>query len=274
MKPTKAVLITGGSKGIGEGCARSFAKEGWNVLICARDKKTGETTASKITRLGGGTCEFLACDVTDIASVEKTAAAAAARWKRLDCLVNNVGWHPPAGTIDDFSVEDFRRLVQLNLVSCFAFSKYALPHLRKVKGSIVNIGSLVTQMGQPNAPIYVAAKSGMDGLTKALAIDEAKHGVRVNEICPAGVDTPLMREWAHSYGNYQEAMSLVDRWHHLGRMATIEEIGNVACFLASEKASFVTGVILPVSGGAELGYASKGPKSHRRKGKEGGTDDR
>lgn len=261
---TKTVLITGGSKGIGEGCARVFCREGWNVAICARNRKEGEAKAAQVEAQGKGRCRFIECDASDPKVIERVVADTVKCWKRLDCLVNNVGWHPPSGTMDDFSVEDFQRLIQLNLISCFAFSKHALPHLRKVKGSIVNIGSMATQIGQPNAPTYVAAKSGMDGLTRALAIDEAKHSVRVNLISPAGVDTPLMREWAHSYGNYQEAMSLVHRWHQLGRMAHIDEIGAAACFLASPAASFVTGVILPVTGGAELGYGSKAPKASKR----------
>ena len=123
-------------------------------------------------------------------------AVAVERFGRLDCLVNNAGWHPPAMTIDQTSVEDFERLLRLNLTSTFLGCKFAVPHLRKTRGSIINMSSEVGLIGQAAAPSYVSTKAGQIGLTRALALDLAPDGVRVNAVCPAGVMTPLMQEWA------------------------------------------------------------------------------
>ena len=113
------------------------------------------------------------------------------RFGRLDCIVNNAGWHPPAMTIDQTSVEDFERLLRLNLTSTFMGCKFAVPHLRKTRGNIINMSSEVGLIGQAAAPSYVSTKAGQIGLTKALALDLAPEGVRVNAVCPAGVMTPL-----------------------------------------------------------------------------------
>jgi len=115
----------------------------------------------------------------------------------------------------------------------------------------------VALVGQAAAPAYVSTKAGQIGLTRALALDLAADGVRVNAVCPAGVMTPLMQEWADTEYDPQEALRMVDRWHPLGRMATSEEVGEVCAFLASAEASFITGQVICPDGGAALGYAQK-----------------
>lgn len=144
----KATLITGGSKGIGSGCARVFTRAGARVVICDIDQETGRSLAADLTATGPGECHFEPCDVRQPAQVERVIERTAARFGRLDCLINNAGQHPPHQPIDDFSVEEFEELLQLNLVSIFAACKYALPHLRKTRGSIINLGSIVGAMGQ------------------------------------------------------------------------------------------------------------------------------
>ncbi len=249
----KVAIITGGSKGIGLGCGRVFAKYGCKVVLAARGEKAGKEAEKEIADLGA-TAWFVSTDVTREADMEAAVTAAVARFGRLDCIVNNAGWHPPAMSIDQTSLADFEQLLRLNLTSTFLGCKLAVPHLRKTRGSIVNMSSEVALIGQAQAPAYVSSKAGQLGLTRALALDLAPDGVRVNAVCPAGVLTPLMREWAESQYDPQAALAMVDSWHPLGRMATIDEIGEVCAFLASDEASFITGQVICPDGGAALGY--------------------
>jgi len=249
----KVAIITGGSKGIGLGCARVFAKYGCAVALAARGDEAGRAAESEIAA-AGGTAWFVATDVSVPDEIQSLVDQTVARFGRLDCIVNNAGWHPPAMTIDQTSVDDFERLLRLNLTSTFVGCKAAVPHLRKTRGSIVNMSSEVALIGQAAAPAYVSTKAGQIGLTRALALDLAADGVRVNAVCPAGVLTPLMREWADTQYDPQAALAMVDSWHPLGRMATIEEMGEVCAFLASDEAAFITGQVICPDGGAALGY--------------------
>jgi NAD(P)-dependent dehydrogenase (short-subunit alcohol dehydrogenase family) len=183
-----------------------------------------------------------------------------ARHGRLDCLVNNAGWHPPHKPIDDFSVEDFRALLDLNLVSIFAACKFALPHLRKTKGNIVNMSSLVGWMGQLHATTYVATKGAITAFTKALAIDEAAHDVRVNSVSPGNIYTPLWQEAIDAAADPARCRAEGEAAQLMGRMGMIEEAGRLCLFLAAE-ATFTTGVDHILSGGAELGYGRKSRKT-------------
>jgi NAD(P)-dependent dehydrogenase (short-subunit alcohol dehydrogenase family) len=249
----KVALITGGSRGIGLGCAQVFSRHGCQVVMAALDQAEGRAAEALLTK-AGRTAQFLACDVTQEADIRSAVETTVQRFGRLDCLVNNAGWHPPAMTIEQTSVEDFERLLRLNLTSTFMGCKFAIPHLSKVRGTIINMSSEVALLGQAAAPSYVASKAGQIGLTRALALDLAPIGVRVNAVCPAGVMTPLMQEWANTQYDPQAALRLVDSWHPLGRMATAEEIGEVCAFLASDEASFITGQAICPDGGAPLGY--------------------
>jgi L-fucose dehydrogenase len=249
----KVAIITGGSKGIGLGCAQVFAKYGCKVVIAARGAEAGQQAAAELNR-EGHTAWFVATDVSKQADMQAMIRATVDRFGRLDCLVNNAGWHPPAQNIDQTSVEDYEALLRLNLVSTFMGCKFAVPHLRKTRGSIINMSSEVGLIGQAAAPAYVSTKAGQIGLTKALALDLAAEGIRVNAVCPAGVMTPLMQEWADTQYDPSAALKMVDTWHPLGRMATIAEIGEVCAFLASDEAAFVTGQAICPDGGAALGY--------------------
>jgi len=249
----KVAIITGGSKGIGFGCAKVFAKYGCQVVIGARGQAEGQAAQAELAR-AGYTAWFVPCDVTSPADLQGLVETTAQRFGRLDCIVNNAGWHPPAMTIDQTTLEDFEKLLRLNLTSTFLGCKLAVPHLRKTRGSIINMSSEVALIGQAAAPSYVATKAGQIGLTRALALDLAPEGVRVNAVCPAGVMTPLMQAWANSQYDPQAALRMVDSWHPLGRMATSEEIGEVCAFLASDEAAFVTGQAICPDGGAPLGY--------------------
>lgn len=249
----KIIYITGASKGIGLGCAKVCLRHGAKVTITARDAKA---PAEELTAEGFDLQRvlFLDADVREAAQVEATIEQTVNHFGRLDGIINNAGWHPPALSIEETSPQLFEDLVRLNLTSTFLGCKFATPHLKKTKGSIVNMSSKVGLMGQADATAYVTTKAGQVGLTKALALDLAKDGVRVNAVCPAGVLTPLVEEWASSLDDPAAAMKMVDELHPVGRMATIEEMGEVCAFLLSAEASFITGQAICPDGGAGLGY--------------------
>jgi NAD(P)-dependent dehydrogenase (short-subunit alcohol dehydrogenase family) len=252
----KVVIVTGGSKGIGEGCVRVFVDAGAHVVFCARNAPAGEALARAVSAKGPGKAHFAACDVSKVDEVRRLIDSTVAGHGRLDCLINNAGWHPPHKPIDDFSVEEFRELLELNLVSIFAACKAALPHLRKTKGNIINMSSLVGSMGQLHATTYVATKGAITAFSKALAVDEAAHDVRVNSVSPGNIYTPLWQEAIDAAPDPAQCRKDGEAAQLLGRMGTIEEAGRLCLFLAAE-ATFTTGVDHILSGGAELAYGRK-----------------
>jgi NAD(P)-dependent dehydrogenase (short-subunit alcohol dehydrogenase family) len=252
----KVVLVTGGSKGIGEGCVRVFVEEGSKVVFCARGREAGERLARELNARGPGEALFIPCDVSRVDEIERLVERTVERHGRLDCLINNAGWHPSHRPIDGFSVEEFRALLDRNLVSVFAACKFALPHLRKTAGNIINLSSLVGSMGQLQATTYVATKGAITALTKALAIDEAAFEVRVNSVSPGNIFTPLWQEAIDAAPDPGKCRAEGEAAQLMGRMGTIEETGRLCLFLAAE-ATFTTGVDHIQSGGAELGYGRK-----------------
>jgi NAD(P)-dependent dehydrogenase (short-subunit alcohol dehydrogenase family) len=252
----RVVIVTGGSLGIGQGCVRAFAGAGATVVFCARKAANGEALAAEVTATGPGRAEFVRCDVSKEAEVRSLVREVVRRHGRLDCLVNNAGWHPPHKPIDDFTSAEFRDLLELNLVSLFVGCQEALPHLRKTQGNVINMSSLVGSMGQIHATTYVATKGAITAFTKALAIDEAAHGVRVNSVSPGNVWTPLWKEAVDASPDPTATRAAGEAAQVLGRMGTIEEAGALCLFLAAE-ATFTTGVDHILSGGAELGYGRK-----------------
>jgi NAD(P)-dependent dehydrogenase (short-subunit alcohol dehydrogenase family) len=252
----KVVIITGGSKGIGEGCVRVFVSAGARVVFCARTEADGNALATEVNRHGPGEAHFIRCDVSRTEEIQNLIDTTVARFGQLDCLINNAGWHPPHKPIDDFSVREFRDLLDLNLVSMFAACKFALPHLRRTRGNIINLSSLVGSMGQLHATTYVATKGAITAFTKALAIDEAEHGVRVNSVSPGNIYTPLWQEAIDAATDPESCRAQGEAAQLFGRMGTIEEVGKLCLFLAAE-GTFTTGVDHIISGGAELGYGRK-----------------
>jgi NAD(P)-dependent dehydrogenase (short-subunit alcohol dehydrogenase family) len=252
----KIVIVTGGSKGIGKGCVQAFAGAAAKVVFCSRGESEGKALEDELNALGPGHVQFVNCDVTDSDRLFQMIDDTVKEHGRLDCLVNNAGWHPPHKPIDDFSLQDFRDLLELNLISIFAASKFALPHLRRTQGNIINLSSLVGTMGQLYAASYVATKGAITAFTKGLAIDEAEYGVRVNSISPGNVYTPLWQEAIDAAADSEECLKAGEAAQLLGRMGTIEEVGKLCLFIAAE-ASFTTGVDHIISGGAELGYGRK-----------------
>jgi NAD(P)-dependent dehydrogenase (short-subunit alcohol dehydrogenase family) len=255
----KVTIITGGSKGIGEGCVRVFVEAGAKVVFCARGQEEGEALAREVSRSGPGTARFIPCDVSQVEDIQNLITSTVDEFGRIDCLINNAGWHPPHQPIEEFSIQDFRALLDINLVSIFAACKFALPYLRATSGNIINMSSLVGIMGQLHAVTYVATKGAITAFSKALAIDEAAHGVRVNSVSPGNIYTPLWQEAIDAAPDPAECRAEGDAAQLLGRMGTIKEAGKLCLFIAAE-ATFTTGVDHIISGGAELGYGRKSRK--------------
>jgi NAD(P)-dependent dehydrogenase (short-subunit alcohol dehydrogenase family) len=252
----KVAIVTGGSRGIGEGCVRVFTGAGAKVVFCAPGPDEGQGLAEEVTRRGPGEAAFFACDVTKEAERRALVDFAVARHGRLDCLINNAGWHPPHKPIDDFTTDEFRALLELNVVAVFDLCRLALPHLRRAKGNIVNIASLVATIGQLHATTYVATKGAVLSFTKALAIDEALHDVRVNSVSPGNIMTPLWQEAIAAAPDPARWKADGEAAQLPGRMGTPEEAGRLCLFLAAE-ATFTTGVDHILSAGAELAYGRK-----------------
>jgi NAD(P)-dependent dehydrogenase (short-subunit alcohol dehydrogenase family) len=234
-----------------------FVGAGSAVVVCGRDSVVGEATACELDGTGPGSCQFIECDVSKSSDNERLVEATLQEFGRLDCLVNNAGWHPPHRPIDDVSVSEFTDLMRLNVTSYFELCKLTLPALRRARGSIVNIGSLVGTIGQEGATAYVATKGAIDGLTKALAVDEARHGVRVNAVLPGVIETPMHIAYVSRQPDPGEAAQEIDEWQWLGRIGQADEVGYLCLFLSGAQAAFITGACIPVSGGAELGYGRK-----------------
>ncbi|KAI1884690.1 hypothetical protein AGOR_G00229010 [Albula goreensis] len=252
----KVVIVTGGSKGIGKGIVRVFVENGAKVVFCARGVEAGRCLETELNRAGPGSCLFLPGDMTKEADIKKLISVTAERFGRIDCLVNNAGWHPPHRSIDETTAEEFRDLLNFNLISYFLTTKYALPHLRQCQGNIINISSLVGSIGQKHAVPYVATKGAIIAMTKAMAVDESQFRVRVNSISPGNVMTPLWEELASQTGDAAATIKAGEEAQLIGRMGTEAECGLAALFLAAD-ASFCTGVDLLLSGGAELNYGRK-----------------
>lgn len=249
----RVVIVTGGAKGIGAGCSQVFAREGGRVAIFDLDEKAGASLAAELTA-AGGEARFYRCDVSDLAGFEAAIEQVVLDWGRLDCLINNAGVHPPAMSIDETSLESVERLMRINFLSSFAGAKFAAPHLRRSKGTIVMMSSMTAVLGQEKSAAYSASKGAQLSLTKALALELGRDGVRVNAVLPSNVDTPLMREWAATLDDPKSALQRVADMQVFGRMADPQEIGRVCLFLATEDSSFVTGQGIEVEGGASLDY--------------------
>jgi NAD(P)-dependent dehydrogenase (short-subunit alcohol dehydrogenase family) len=254
----KVVIVTGGSSGIGKGCAQEFVKAGSKVVVCCNNEDQGTSVAASLRSIAQPPADatFIYCDVRKHEDIQNLIDDTVSAFGRIDCLINNAGWHPPHKPIDDFSVEEFHDLINLNLVSVFTACKIALPYLRQTRGNIINMASLVATIGQRHAATYVATKGAITALTKALAIDEAPNGVRVNSVSPGNIYTPLWQEAIDAASDPRQYLADGEAAQLMDRMGTIDEVGRLCLFIAAE-ASFTTGVDHIVSGGAELGYGRK-----------------
>lgn len=253
--------MTGAAKGIGRATAQQFARAGARVGLIDRDPYALAETASAIAS-DMGLSLVLNADVSQADDVTRAVQSFVSAFGPIDTVVNNAGIHF-ARAIDEYTDEEWDRIFNVNLKGAFHTIRAALPSLRETKGSIVLVSSMTGLVGQNRGAAYVSSKAALVGMTKALALELASDGIRVNCVCPAGVDTPLMRSWASTLPDPQAVMQGQADMHLLGRLATPDEIASAILFLASPAASFITGVALPVEGGATLGYRRTSTSSTR-----------
>lgn len=253
----KVAVITGANTGIGLGCAKVFSEAGMNVVLAARRKEKGETAAAELNAAGNGECTFFQCDVSDPDQVKALIDFAVEKYGRLDTMVNNAGYNPIHMDACDMSIESFQRVLATNLMGEFYGCKFAIPHLRKTKGSIINMSSILSKVGQEQTAGYSATKGGINSMTQTIAIEEARHGVRVNAICPGHIMTEIVYKEMERVADPEAYLDRCNHYSWLGRGGQPEEVGTAALFLASSWASYITGVTLNVSGGMEFGTIPK-----------------
>jgi meso-butanediol dehydrogenase / (S,S)-butanediol dehydrogenase / diacetyl reductase len=246
----KVILLTGGASGIGRECAIAYAREGATVAILDLNCEGARDTAKE---LGNGSTAYHA-DVSRGADIEAAVKSVLREFGHLDAVHNNAGIVSPSCPLHETTEEQWDNLHQTNLKSVYWTTKFAFGALAESKGAILNTASMVGLLGQQDHAAYVATKGGMISLTKAMAADYAKYQIRVNAICPAGAWTPMLEQWAAEQPNPDGIRQYLDDIHLLGYCPRGDVIADAATFLLSSKARFITGCILPVSGGAELGY--------------------
>lgn len=246
----KVIVLTGGAEGIGRECASAYVREGAAVAIVDRD---GEKAAQAAAALGPN-CIAVQADVGEGPAVEAAIHAVLTRYGRLDAVHNNAGIASPSKPLDQTTEQEWDELMRVNAKSLFWTTRYALHALAASKGTILNTASMVGLIAQENHAAYVASKGAVIALTKAMALDYASRGIRVNAICPAGVWTPMLERWCSEQPDPGSIRKYLDDIHLLGFCPHGDVIADAAVFLLSQRARFITGCILPVSGGAELGY--------------------
>jgi NAD(P)-dependent dehydrogenase (short-subunit alcohol dehydrogenase family) len=245
-------VITGGSSGLGRAGARRFAAAGAKVAIGALQPDQGAEVAGEITA-AGGEAFYQDTDVRNPADVEALVSAAERRWGRIDVLYASAGVMP-VGSAPDTSEDDYQLAVDVNLGGCFRLAKYGIPALARAGGgSVVLTGSEIGIRGASGAAAYCASKGAVVNLTRALAIDSAPLGVRVNCLCPGPIDTPMLRAWFQT-GDPGELERTQVAPLLLGRLGRPEEIAEAAFFLASDASSYMTGAVFVVDGGATCWY--------------------
>ncbi len=249
----KVAIVTGSSKGIGLGIAQVFSEEGANVVVVCRSESEGRRVAQELGSAEGRAL-FVKTDVTSGEDIRRMFKTTLDTFGKLDILVNNAGYHI-SKNVEQTSEEEWDFIINTNLRSTFLCSKYAIPHLRKTRGAIINISSMVGLVGQPNAGAYSATKGGQIAMSRGMAIDFAGDGIRVNVICPGWIQTPLVEDWFGQQEDEAAARKYIYGQHPLGRIGTIRECGKAALFLACEDdSSFITGTTINIDGGITLGY--------------------
>src|SRR6266487_1946223 len=221
----KTAIITGAAAGIGAGIARRFAGAGYAVAIFDTD---GAGATRMAVELGDQTSTIaIQGDVSDEKDVRRAVETTRTKWGTLDILVNNAGIEVP-GSVTSLTSSEWDRQIAVNLRGVYLMSKYSIPKMRERGGAIVNISSVHAFVSWPGCAAYDATKSGIIGLTRAMALDHGREGIRVNAICPGYIETPLMERWLASLPDRDETLAQLQRFHPLGRMGTPRDVAEAA----------------------------------------------
>ena len=240
----KVAIVTGGGSGIGRAISLLYAAEGAKLVISDVDEKGGNQTVAEI-KAKGGEAIFVKADTSKPDDSKNVVEQAVKQFGGLHIAVNNAGIGGPLKPTGEYPIDGWDKVISINLSGVFYGLRYQIPAmLASGGGSIVNIASILGKVGAPGSPAYVAAKHGVIGLTEAAALEYAKQKIRINSIGPGYIVTPLLTNTLNA-----EAMKGLESLHPMGRLGTSEEVAELALWLNSDKASFVTGSYYNVDGG-------------------------
>ncbi len=244
----KNIIVTGSGSGIGEATAKRFAKEGANVL-CLDINESALSEVVEDIKSDGGKASAKVLDQTDSSAVVNVVDGFVAEVGELHCVANIAGIGGMV-KIDDETPQSFERMMQVNTFGPYYFCMAAVPHLRKTKGNIVNLASTAGVIGQAYTSAYCASKHALVGITKSLALELGRDGIRVNAVCPGSVDTPMIRDFDLPEGI---EVDLIGRYGFLPNFCKPEDIASMVAYAASDEAHYVNGAILSVDGGTSAG---------------------
>ena len=246
----KIIFLTGGSEGIGYECAKAYAAEGAKVVIASLDEKRINEVIDELGQNHLG----IYCDVSAASDVKSAIGKTLQVYGKIDAIHNNAGIATPSKALHETTEGEWNNLMNVNLKGIYYTIKYGFDALKNSQGCILNTSSLVGEIGQEMHAAYTATKGGINALTKSMALDYAKYNIRVNAVSPAGVWTNTLRKWNAEQSTGVNMAKYLDDIHPLGYCPNGDVVADVCVFLLSDKARFITGCIMPVSGGAELGY--------------------
>jgi NAD(P)-dependent dehydrogenase (short-subunit alcohol dehydrogenase family) len=246
----KVIFLTGGATGIGYECAKAYVKEGANLAIIDNNIASLQSALHEL----GNHHLIINADVSKPEDVNKAICQTLDRYNRIDAIHNNAGIAHPSKALHDTDEMEWDTLININLKSIYLTTKFGWQALNKSRGCILNTSSLVGEIGQTLHAAYSATKGGINALTKSMALDYATSGIRVNAVAPAGVWTPMLRKWSAEQPNPAAIEAYLESIHPMGYCPNGDVVADACVFLLSDKARFITGCIMPVSGGAELGY--------------------
>jgi NAD(P)-dependent dehydrogenase (short-subunit alcohol dehydrogenase family) len=246
---SSVVLITGALSGIGRAAAMSFAKAGHGVVVSGRKQDAGQALVSELRSLGAE-AEFVQADVRNEDDVHRLVNRAVERFGRLDVAVNNAGTEGKPGPVTEQTLESYAATFDTNVLGVILSMKHEVRAMqRQGSGSIINISSTYGHEGAARASVYVASKHAVEGLTKSVALEVAKSGIRVNAVAPGPTDTGMLTRFT---GTPESKAALVTTVP-MGRLGLTDELANAIVFIASDEASFINGHVLNVDGGKTAG---------------------
>jgi NAD(P)-dependent dehydrogenase (short-subunit alcohol dehydrogenase family) len=246
----KVALVTGGTSGLGREISKQFAARGSTVVVAGRREAEGLETVRRVEEQGS-TGIFVRCDVSNSQDVQNLIEECMRKYGRLDFAINNAGYYGKASFLSKYEEEEFDTVIRINLKGVFLCMKYELGvMLKQGSGSIVNVSSVNGLISMPfGISAYAASKHGILGLTKTGALEVAKKNIRINAVCPGGIETDMLSDVFQSSPNPIEAEKTFQSLHPMGRFARVEEVARVILWLSSEEASYLNGVSIPIDGG-------------------------